>query len=357
MRPVRPTLKALKQLANYSDAAKQAWDEAHRKYAAGEENPLFGLTLSQLDDELLRSASKVSAEYVHTNPHKAASQAAGRNVYEIRAAGGLRAALIFDEEGDPWVVFAASHDEFHSQVAGQLQKSHSSDWLPKNVDYVARTKEEAIEQAEKVEVSLIQDFFEAVKCAVSAEGGTVECSVPTIAHTVIKYIQLSITVDASADFLLEESGREEGLLLLDVSLTDPGDTLAKEGLLRLVNYLQPDESKVDFRQGCDYQTYHVEAWLTEARIAQIVAATVSETGVAEAVCQMRKSPPAQAVLHYTDKTLLAQGLVLGRSVRGLCGKWFVPTQDESCGKSVCPHCEGIQPVIKGIFQSPESGSE
>ena len=123
-------------------------------------------------------------------------------------------------------------------------------------------------------------------------------------------------------------------------------------LLRLVlPVLQPDVARIDAtytREGS------LEQWITitQAKLAQLAALHLIDEVEAEVLgagvgCQVNEE------LHYVGSSYLADALVFGKSVRAVCGRWFVPTKDAHASLPLCASCERKLPVaqqVAGLIQ-------
>jgi len=133
LREVRPTVKVLKSLprASFDDTTPL---DLIANGDFGRLN-LYGLQQSLLEDARRR--------FMHGVPdrHVAASKKYGKPVYEVRdrSGAGWRGAVVLDADGDPWLVWAARHDQFHRSVADVAFTDH----MPTAGEYKLRAREEA----------------------------------------------------------------------------------------------------------------------------------------------------------------------------------------------------------------------
>jgi hypothetical protein len=84
--------------------------------------------------------------------------------------------------------------------------------------------------------------------------------------------------------------------------------------------------------------------LSQAKVIQLVASLDLEHGQ-----QKRMSAPEATHLHYVGSAYLTDAFVNGNAVRAICGRWFVPTQDENAELPVCPRCDEDKPIAEYVL--------
>lgn len=335
MRAPRPTIRVLRILPResfpdgYGVAAirSKQWDQVN---------------ISKIVHPLIQDAQRRFSEG-SPDLHRAATQAAGRPVWEVRSRVGAawRGAVILDEYGDPWLVWAAEHDIFHAKVA-QVMRDPSA-WLPIPAEYRLRERDEAEEKLLGWRRTAVRLFLLAVGEAIRS-ARICPISIPRLLGA---NGDITGTVELIPDPPAEplEDGSVLAVVVVDISKDS-------DELLRLVlPVLQPDVARIDAtytREGS------LEQWITitQAKLAQLAALHLIDEIEAEVLgagvgCQVNEE------LHYVGSSYLADALVFGKSVRAVCGRWFVPTKDAHASLPLCASCERKLPVaqqVAGLIQ-------
>ncbi|WP_219109585.1 DUF3039 domain-containing protein [Actinomyces sp. 594] len=346
---VRPTVRTLKALPaeSYSGPIPDAIRRSRWK-------DLADVDISQLPHPLIDAGKKALAR--GTDRHIKASAAAGRPVLELRTREGAawRGAMIVDDDGIGWIVYAQRHDRFHSAVAGQLEAARAHDWMPRPVDRTLRRREQARAEIRRWRIQTLAAIIGAVGAAVVADDHSSELLVqreePRLdASARLSIFSSTITVSVAAD--LPEVDAAPGLrgeALLDVVVVTRRaedkllSTTIAEAVTLLAGHRRPDAVTLPDGSGV-YYDFIVPAsrlqWLVAVESADEVG-ELAETALGE-----RLRPTH---LHYTRKELVAESAVEGRAVRALCGEWFVVRRDE--GLPVCEACETRLPVARLVAE-------
>ena len=68
------------------------------------------------------------------------------------------------------------------------------------------------------------------------------------------------------------------------------------------------------------------------------------------VPHQRRHPKASAATETAPlaSRYLAEAFVYGKSVRAVCGTWFVPTRDESASLPICDECDEERPIAQAV---------
>lgn len=347
MRALRPTLKAILLLPEDSFGGCIQIRQVKARIKQESDDPFSGADLSCLSQPLLIAANRVMSGQHEATLHKAATMAAGERVFEIRERGsGWRGAVILDDEGDPWLVYAAEHDKFHSDVASFMDKSRKEYWFPRSYDYKLRDKDEVVRKRSANELSsfitLVSGIFEA-----ACNHGESQFDIPSQAAESNSKASIQVISDVTdAMCLAVRNGAEvcvEGRVVLD----NPEDMAFRNGVARAVACIQPNQEQVySCYQGKN--EYYFEITTTLARVSQLSSLVAEgEEGLEEAKKMLTAAPDPQRVLHYSDRTKVNESIVNGGAVMSLCGVWFVPVEDEYSdkNKSVCQTCDKIKPLI------------
>lgn len=291
------------------------------------------LTIGEVAHPLLRDAAQRLKHGLPT-PHKSTSEAAGRPIYEVRSRSGAawRGAITLDDAGDPWLIWAAKHDEFHRQAQRVLASSKLETWLPRPVEYKLRAREEAAQRHVQWQIDATDAMLLAIAEVLESEDQRAEIAVPSQDRLPLK---LDIELDHSQPS--EHAEDDESMLIIA--------RMDGEGMDDFVRFVVPALQRDSTRIEAEYsRNGMLELWITitRAELAQALAAVelpAEERGA--------PAPPTpMSALHYVDKSALAAHLVLGEASRGLCGQWFVPTRDEHANLPVCPRCEDLKPAAE-----------
>jgi hypothetical protein len=342
MREVRPTIKVLKALPrdSFDDStpvdliANNDWARLH----------LYGVQHPLLEDARKRFATGVP------DRHNKASKAYGAAVYEVRDHGGAgwRGAIVLDDAGDPWLVWAERHDHFHRSVEGYP----FGDVMPKAAEYRLRDREEAAATAQAWKRDVLKAFIDAL--AESVRKGE---AVTTRIDGLKTGESASLTVETEHDAPSPDvADAHDGASLLTVTLSIAGGGWGEfQSALTHVclPFLEPDPSRVEPVFGKDNGLY-VCIDITHAQLIQLLA----DPPPYEAAEPFEVSPPDR--LHYVGQDYMLDGYVNGTPLRGVCGVWFVASRTAECGLPVCERCEDERPIaqmVLDMLQSKDESSE
>lgn len=331
MREVRPTIKVLKSLPRDTFDDTTPLDLiANSDY---ERLNLYGVQHSLLEDARRRFATGLP------DRHAAASKAYGKPVYEVRdrTGAGWRGAIVLDAVGDPWLVWAERHDQFHKRVSNIA----FADLLPGSAEYKLRAREEAAHTTREWERSVLKAFVEALRDSIRT-GSPVTATVPGSAPD----HKATLVVETEHD---EPSGdvseAHEGSSLLTVTLRITGNGWGEfeRALTRVcLPFLEPDPSRVEPWFGRD-NSLNVCVDITHAQVIQLLA----DPPPYEAAEPVEVYPPDR--LHYVGVDYLLDGYVNGMPLRGVCGVWFVASRSDECGLPVCERCEEERPAAQLVL--------
>ena len=338
----RPTLKVLSFLPSDTVDRTVRAVLAEARTAESTESRIETLSRLRLDDLEHPLLDNARTRFGNGRPdiHKEATAAANETIYEVRSRAGAawRGAMWAPKEM-AWLVFADKHDRFHSTVASYVERATSS-WKPTALDELLSRRETAH-----------RDLFD-WKCATLAavlgefHRQVFEGDAPT--PLTIKdlsgrtaTVSISLEHDPPSGNACEA---HESLSLIDfqMRLTTPDHALLKQLtalILRLPDGVS-DMSPVFLSDG----TLLLSITVSHARLAQLAAELSGPTDTAA----LPEGTGAPLTAHLAPKAAIVKGVVNGDAIRGLCGKWFVPTQAAPQALPVCVECEQIHPVAQAL---------
>ena len=326
-RPPRPTIRFLQLLPFESFP-----DVSHAKAIA--EKRWASFDIGQVRHPLIDDATQ---RFKTGTPdvHQAATQAAGRTVYEVRSRTGAawRGAVVCDKEGDPWLVWAAAHNGFHNRVAGVAK--HLDNWLPIPAEYKLRAREEAAAAHLAWRMNAVAAFLRAIAAAISAvPQQRSACLLPAVENQP----QVTVSIELDHDLPSGQAERDQSMLTVLIRV---GSEVADDFIRYILPAVQPDTSMIDSTFTVNSQ---LESWVTvsQAQLAQIAAS--QDLPPTESRVDTTCLPLTH--LHYVQEKFLAESLILGHATRGICGLWFVPTRDQHAMLPVCPDCEQVMPAAR-----------
>ena len=291
------------------------------------------LAIGEVVHPLLRDAAQ-RFEHGMPTPHKSTSEAAGRPIYEVRSRSGAawRGAVVLDDDGDPWLIWAAKHDEFHRQAQRVLASSKLENWLPRPVEYKLRAREEEAQRHVRWQIDAMGSMLLAIAEVLKSESQRAEIAVPSQDG-----IPLKLGIELDHDQPSEYAEDDESIMIIARMDGDGMDDFVRF----IVPALQRDSTRISAEYGLDGM---LELWITVTRAELTQALAAVELPPEE--WGAPAPPRPMSALHYVDKSALAAHLVLGEASRGLCGQWFVPTRDEHADLPVCPRCEEVKPAAE-----------
>ena len=334
----RPTIKFLQSLPIESFTDSLQRDQIARRQWLDLE--FYEIRHPLMDDARLRfGGGRVP------DRHRSSSKAAGRPVFELRDTDGAawRGAAVLDDAGDPWLVFAEKHNRFHDRAAEVLKVANQDGYLPLPVELKLRDREEAARADRDWRAGLLLSLVVAIDDALNSgrqavarlperPGSTAECDV-----------LVELEHDASSADEIKESGQASTLVSVDLKFpSKPDYPLRDAAIQEIVAFLGPGSVDAVYGSGGELHTFLT---ISHAKLAQLVAARIA-TGMSQVSNPALAQPPT--CLHYVGARYLTEAFVYGKSVRAVCGTWFVPTCDESVGLPVCRTCETERPVAQAV---------
>lgn len=292
-----------------------------------------------IDDAIKRFAQGLP------DKHRSTSRAAQQPVYEVRSKTGAawRGAVVLDEHGDPWLVFAAKHDQFHVLAQQALKQSQMHHWVPKAAEYKLRAREEDECKRQEWKRCAIAAVLDALADAANCPEATAAAAIPGLSSGA-KPLRVEVSMEHDAP--LEEPERNQSVATVFLRVASHEQEKLRDELLACVlPVLQPDSARIDSTFRRDGQ---LEVWveLTHAKVAQLAA--LKQAGVGREHLDATGVPNTH--LHYVSSQILTEALVVGKCARAICGLWFVPTQDQSADLSICPECETQKPMADLVAQ-------
>ena len=331
MREVRPTIKVLKSLPRetFQDTAPV---DVIANGDFGRLN-LYGVKHPLLEDARRRFSTGLP------DRHVGASNGYGKPVFEVRdrAGAGWRGAVVLDSDGDPWLVWAERHDQFHRRVT----KVAFADLMPTPAEYKVRDREEAARATRTWELSVLKEFVEALRKSVHT-GAAVTAEVKSTDPGVTTTLEVATDHNEPSDDVTEAHG---GVSMLTVSVRIGGPRWSdfESALTRVcLPFLEPDPSRIETAFSRD-NSLIVFVDITHAQLIQLLA----DPPLYEAAEPIAVKPPDR--LHYVGVDYLLDGYVHGTPLRGVCGVWFVASRSENCGLPVCERCEAEQPAAQVVL--------
>lgn len=353
MRPVRPTLRVIKDLPstpsvtasqNVIARAKTAVDRATREAVLGE------LRFEALECNLISDANRI-LETGANDRHEASTAAYGETVYEARdhEGAGYRGAVIVYDKTDPWLVHADRHDHFHASAAKKLRRTVPEQrtnaempFDPSVLDEFVRKVEDERVRTHVMQRKVISDLVDGLRLA-HAEGRPVTLRTPEDPKVKgpVKSVQYTLTI--------EHDEPAETTDLANVSTCAVTLLISRDGPYSMVSmliqcgavFVQPDSN---YRRAMEMESaLELELTVTHAKLSQLLTdANVDDSEIPPTV-----SPPTH--LHRARKDLLVDGQVLGAAVPSLCGTWFVQSKDETAELPLCESCEAQRPYAQALL--------
>lgn len=331
MRVVRPTIKVLKMLPRDTFDDTAVLDVIARKDF--ERLNLNGVQHSMLDDARRRFASGLP------DRHTAASRDQKQPVFEVRdrTGAGWRGAVILDSNGDPWLVWAERHDQFHKRVS----KIDLDELMPTPAEYKLRDREEAASEKRDWERTVLQRFIDAIRQSLET-GAPATASISGATPASATVVEVAVDHNEPSDDITEA---HDGLSMLTISVRiGGGEWSAIESALTRVclPFLEPDPARIETVYSKD-NTLVVYLDITHAQLIQLLA----DPPLYEASEPIAVKEPDR--LHYVGIDYLLDGYVHGIPLRGVCGDWFVASRTETCNLPICERCEAEQPAAQVVL--------
>ncbi len=338
MRKVRPTVRVLKLLPpdSFLDRAQQ---ELVRRKKFEE------LDLDAINHPLLEDANRRVVEEKAATRHASASAAAHRPVWEVRSHTGAawRGAVVFDDDGDPWLVHVDRHDRFHQTVATVLVSAGDESWMPRPIDFKLRKRQEAREAYIRWETTVYEGLVSGVAGVLDSSGARTSVELPASGEQRAATAVVSIEVDP-VDVDDATAFQHDALLQVVISFAQPEINGLRRVIARAIALMQPDQSLIGapvYLPGGQSICYDMQ--VSYSRIVALVASA----GLQEEADIALRQCLTPTRLHYARSLDVAEGAARGVAVRAVCGEWFVPSCDE--GLPICSLCDERHPVAQKVL--------
>lgn len=311
-------------------------------------NQWSDLRLGELAHPLLEDANDRFANGAVPDLHSAASMAAGNKVYEVRSRTGAawRGAVVLDEAGDPWLVYAEKHDRFHSRAAGLLKSAKASDYMPRGVDYKLREREEALDRDTQWQISILAKVVTVIREAVRSPRMVSKLELPLQASWSGSYFLEGTVEHDPAATCAETAHHSSSSVDLWLTFSPGSDTSCLHRIVQVViPFLKVQDASIhpiyDLNGGLQ-----VQAIISQAKLIQLLA-EAGDKGEFLRVCRM----PEPTHLHYVTQSYLMSAFVHGKEVRGICGEWFVPIHGAGAETllPICEPCERDKPNAQFVL--------
>jgi len=328
--PARPTLRCLRQ------DLSEDWDDA-RQRAALDDEPAALPPFHKLAHPVVRHAASVYDGTADTDAQREGITGLTNPMWLKLKTGRWRGAVWEDDAGQPWLCAAGLRREyessdFYARFMSDVLSGGPEQFLPTPADRHRLRLEQAEAALAAWEQRLHQDACDALSAA--HEAGSATFAVPGLRDG---SPGLS-TADVTVVVLDEDDDPDGGVAELVVAFarTDWAHLdLAEHADLIVLAAVHPDEQSWDVSSLATGPIYSLV--MSPAELAALLAAA-DRHGTPGAT-----SPGATA--HYAHRGHLTASSVNGTSVRGLCGKWFVPRQDHD-SMPKCDRCDAVMRTMK-----------
>jgi hypothetical protein len=333
--PARPTLRCLR------DDLTEDWQDA-RQRGALHDAPMVLPAFDTLDHPVVRHAASVFDGKPDTDAQRQGITGLTNPMWFKLKTGRWRGAVWEDDDGQAWLCAAGLRREkestdFYAYFMSEVTGGGPGQFLPTDEDRRRLRVERAETALADWERGLHQGACDALVAA--QEAGTGSFVVPGIGEG---SADLS-TVEIEAVLIDDEDGADGvAEVVVTFARTDWSHIdLAERADLIVLAAVQPDEQSWDPSSLATGPIYSLV--MSPAELDALVAAVDrdGEPGVS--------NPGTTA--HYAHRGHLTASTVEGSSVRGLCGKWFVPRQDHD-SMPTCDRCDAVMRTMKDQESAP-----
>lgn len=315
---------------------------------------LMELDFLSIEHKLLTDANARFENGGMPDRHQEATKAYGSTVYEVRSriGAGWRGAVVLDDDGDPWLIFAAPHNAFHNQVATALKREKPASkstpvernvWEPTSVDHKMKVAEaERVDRSRTamlVYLQVLDGIRESLDTSspvalVSPPHWDPETPFPTVSYSV-NIVHAEAAEDA-ADAHTTTSDID-----VVISLSD-GNQDIRDILATAACFLQPEAGlrTVGYSKKSEQV---ISVMVTHAHLAQLLADIDEPAGGFPGPA----IPPTHR--HWFRKDDQVRGFVEGDAVIALCGGAYVLSEGEDAALPICDDCETVKPVAQGLL--------
>ena len=343
---IRPTLRVMSQLPRESFPDPTMFDEVKKLKSLpleARQAALKRITLDDIDHGLVNDARSYLAAGITPDLHKSSTASRKEPVYEVRNRQGAawRGAVIIDQNGDWWLVYAERHDHFHANAA-KFFGSNASDYLPSNIDEKLKEWDRIRRQELEEDKTILLSFSQALEQAIKSPGRTCKVLLPDLVKEKDRVL-VTVTFPETADSpstMHETIGEVSVIITIDMTNKELRDRLL--GLC--VPFIQPDPAMRDQVYTSDYRSIHLDMFVSQARLAQFLATSkIPHTSLLPDV-------PEPIRRHWAGQKVLTEAFVNGSVIQALCGEWFVPTRDGEALPElpICLDCEAVEPLAQQL---------
>lgn len=254
-----------------------------------------------------------------------------------------RGAVLHDGGAYAWLVYAAIHDHFHSEVQQAVKSmKQSGTFGPSESDRAVLDLQEQLDEASDFARCALVSTLQALKTAVACESDTqAEFQGLTVGVSVesIPYEQWDV----------DSAHHEMDMVTLKIPWWQQEYEKFNDYVRSFVSVLNAEEELIEALPAKEF-TLQVAV----SRAALISVLDIADRGEAPKAV----APGAPRFLHYSRKEDLTRSYITGKAVQAVCGKWWIPIGDETThgGLPVCPECEQEMPVAQALRDFVNSGS-
>ncbi|MDR2566089.1 MAG: DUF3039 domain-containing protein [Bifidobacteriaceae bacterium] len=331
-RRARPTIRVL------ADDLTADWESPHARRVLEQGSYQELHPLSELKHPIIAKARETfGSDPANDNAtHGYVKSSTTLPLWEIRASQWRGGVWEDRRTGVRWLVVAGlakgmhqDHDDFYQQVEREEASGDPKRWLPTDLDVRLLRQESAARLLTEWDLAVQAQMLEALR--VVQGGGSTRVM---IKHPFAGFAQLPRNGDLALLVLSVEFQREPDYQSDDIILevvpaqsSYKGTELIWKLTIRALVSLNPPEQAWDRYQDTYATIAEPGTWAARVRELEKLVAdnelAVSEPGI---------------LSHYAHREHLAGATIEGRAVRGLCGVFFVPTQDHE-SMPVCPECD------------------
>lgn len=354
MKPVRPTIRLLRKLLKPEQFADPSiLDNLASALALSGHarmNALAELNFLSIQHKLLTDANARFENGGMPDRHHESTKAYGSPVYEVRSriGAGWRGAIILDDDGDPWLVYAAPHDEFHSKAPTALRREKSGSakanvWEPTSIDLKMKEVEaerlDRTRTSERVYLQVIGGIRESKDTRAKVELISPAHWSANTKHSTVSY-SVNIEHDEPAQNA-ESAHTTTSEIDIVIRLRNANQDI-KDIVSAAACFLQPDETLRTAAYSNQDELVH-SVMITHARLAQLLA-EIDDPGSG---FPGPPTPPTRR--HWFTSGDQVSGFVEGNAVIALCGNAYILTKGEDADLPICGECEKVKPVAQDLL--------
>jgi Protein of unknown function (DUF3039) len=213
-------------------------------------------------------------------------------------------------------------DDFYKRIERENQSGDPTQWLPTDSDIRLLKQETAARLRTEWELETQQAVLDALRVVHVGGSQRIDISHPVPDKGAFAHIDLTVAA-------VREDGYEADEVLVEIvpETQYAGSALLWQLTVRVLISIEPPEQRWD-RFGDTYSNIGEPGAWTER---------VSDLEMLVQAGELAVSEPG-STSHYAHREHLAGKTINGEAVRGLCGAYFVPTQDHEA-LPPCPTCQ------------------